>query len=316
VAGPSPGAYSLIAADKQTGRADTSAIAIGAPTGTSYTTEYADDYSAYADDAALQTAYSSNGRRIWNFGGIDWSKVNLVPDPVFGKALRTTHQKQTPFFDLVNAPSGLPGAVQRVEVKFTKGPMAAVWVRFFVRFDAPAGHPYGWRTKSPNDPSPFGGSYKVFFLHWSSPYSERGSLVYTNTFRLDAEFYVAGLAKLSEGPLPGSGGAHDLTNSSRGAEWTDGQWYEMIYLYKRVGGNTARAGAWVRRYTQNGRVSPAPFRWWMGEASFVSAPPTASSFELGGNKNHGNEFDQYVIWGPWEVVDADKFPNPWGVPGN
>lgn len=314
VAGPSPGAYSVIAADKTTGKADTSSVTVGAPSG-SYTPEYADDFSAYADDGALRAAYTSGGRRIWNFGGIDWSKVNLVADPVFGKALRTTQQQQTPFFDLVNAPNGLPGAVQRTEVTFTKGALSGVWVRFYVRFDAPAGHPYGWRTKSPNDPSPFGGAYKVFFLHWSAPYSERGAIVFSNTSRLDAQFYVTGLAKVTEGALPGSGSSQGLTKGD-GTEWRDGQWYEMIYHYKRLGNNIAQAGAWVRRYTANGQVNPGPYRWWMGQAQFVGQPPTASAMELGGNKNHGNEFDQYVIWGPWQVVDADKFANPFGVPMN
>lgn len=275
--------------------------------------DYADDFSRYRNDEEFRRAYSGKGRRVWNFGGVDWAAIEVVDDPVFGKALRTTQQRQAPFFDLAKAPQGKPGAVQRTEIRFNKGPLSGVWVRFYVRFAVPPGHPYGWRTKAPSDPSPHGGAYKIFFLHWDRPYRERGAITYSNSTRLDAQFYVTGLKKVRETRLPGSGTAQGLSEGG-GAEWRSGEWLEMTYYYQRRGGNVARAGAWVRRYSSDGRVSPGPYRWWLSESEFAGPPPFAASMELGGNKNHGNEFDQYVIWGPWRVVDAERNPNPFGVP--
>ncbi|MCC7133750.1 MAG: hypothetical protein IT352_13910 [Gemmatimonadales bacterium] len=310
-AGGTTGNFRVIAT--YSSKADTTAVSVTPPA--NYTALYSDDFSGYATDAAVQSAYSNNNNHeLWGFSPVPWSKTGLVSDNVFGKALKTVHEQQTPYYDLAKYPAGMPGATTRMRVYFSQGKMSHLWVRFYVRFGAPASNPSGWRTKSANDPSPYGGAYKVFFLHWEAPYYERGALAYSNTQRLDAQFYVNQVSKISETGLPGSGASHSLTNND-GSEFTTGEWYEMIFLYQKTGTTTARSGAWIRKYTVNGQKNPQPYKWWASDNVMAGATPLAEYMELGGNKNHGNEFDQWVIWGPWEVVDGTKHYNPWGVPG-
>jgi len=308
-AGGTTGNYRVIAS--YSSKADTTTVTVTPPA--SYTALYSDDFANYANDTDFKTAYSNNNNHeLWGFSPVPWNKTGLIPDNVFGKALKTVHEQQTPYYDLAKYPSGMPGSTTRLRVVFMQGNMSHVWVRFYVKYAVPPGNTIGWTTKSPNDPSPYGGSYKVFFLHWPAPYYERGSMVYTNTRRLDAEFYVKTLTKTGETPLPGSGTSHGM---SSGTEFANGEWYEMIYLYQRIGTNSSRAGAWVRQYTVGGVKNPQAYKWWASDNFYSGPVPLAESMELGGNKNHGNQFDQWVIWGPWEVVDGTKFYNPWGVPG-
>ena len=37
------------------------------------------------------------------------------------------------------------------------------------------------------------------------------------------------------------------------------------------------------------------------------------AIDLGANKNKTNDSDMYLYWGPWEVVDGSKYPNPWSM---
>jgi hypothetical protein len=273
-----------------------------------------DNWSAYSTDADLRGAYSGRKGTIWNFGGVDWSKISLVPDPVFGKVLRLGFPQQSPFYDLASFPRGKPGSVMRLRVKLP-APMEALWVRGRFKFEYDASkQPYGWATKSPNDPSPLGGSYKLFFLHWEAPYSERGSLVYTNSKRLDFEYYITKLTKT--GRRIGGGKAHGL-NESTAPEFSNREWYEFVFLHRQTGPTTTQAGSWVRRLTTRGGSveHPGPWMWTLQEYRFSGNVPRASYLEFGGNKNHGNEFDQWVLWGPWEVVDARAHANPFSVPG-
>jgi hypothetical protein len=187
-------------------------------------------------------------------------------------------------------------------------------VRGRYKFDYdPVKQPYGWITKSPNDPSPYGGAYKLFFMHWESPYYERGSLVYNNFTKLDFQFYINTLTQTSETVLAGQGGQ---MNEPGAPEFTNHEWYEFVYMYKKTGANSAESGAWVRRLTTGAGTVQAPSPWrWVRRAHTFNAPiPRAVSVEFGGNKNHGNEFDQWILWGPYEIVDGTSFANPFGVP--
>jgi hypothetical protein len=87
-------------------------------------------------------------------------------------------------------------------------------------------------------------------------------------------------------------------------------------MYKKTGANSAESGAWVRRLTTGAGTAQAPSPWrWVRRAHTFNAPiPRAVSVEFGGNKNHGNEFDQWILWGPYEIVDGTSFANPFGVP--
>jgi len=283
----------------------------------SFSTVAEEDWTRFADDAAMRAAYAGGrGRAIWSPGRMDWSQVSLVSDRIWGRALRVTFPKQDPFYDLAKHAKGKPGATLRIIVKFPT-PAEAVWVRGRFRFEYDAARqPYGWVTKSPNDRSPLGGSYKLFFLHWMSPYSERGSLVYTNTRRLDYEYYATGQRRTVR-ELGGSPGTSGGMNELSAPEFKDREWYEFVFLHHKTGATTSRAGSWVRRLTSGGGTTLAPGRWnWvLKDYTWSVAAPLAKSVEFGGNKNHGNEFDQWIVWGPWQVIDALRYPNPFGVPG-
>jgi hypothetical protein len=308
----SAGTFRVIAVEQGGTKADTAFATVSSAGTGAYQVVTGDQWSLYNADADVKNVYSVSGGRKKIWGQIDWTKVNLLADPIFGKALRVTLLQQNPFYDLALYPDGRPGATARMQVIFP-APMNAMWVRGRVKFDYdPIKQPNGWLTKSPNDPSPWGGSYKLFFMHWTSPYYERGSFVYTNTRRLDFEYYVNTLTK-SETVIAGAGGQ---MNEVGAPEFSDREWYEFVYMHKKTGPNTTEAGAWFRRLTTGkGTISsPGAWRWVIRGYTFSGAVPAAVSIEFGGNKNHGNEFDQWVIWGPYEVVDAYLHSNPFGVP--
>ncbi len=309
-----PGVYMVVGEVAGGQDADTAFVTVMSSS-TTFQAVVRDEWSHYATDADLKTAYTGTGnpRKIW--GSVDWTKVSLVPDPVFGKALRLTFQQQTPFFDLTTNPSGKPGAVMRMLIAFPQT-MDAIWVRGRYKFDYdPAVQPYGWIAKSPNDPSPYGGAYKLFFMHWESPYYERGSLVFNNGARLDFQYYVNSLTMTSETVLGGRGGQ---LNEAGAPEFTNREWYEFVYLHRKTGPTTSESGAWVRQLTTGAGTLqlPGPWRWVRRSHAFDAPIPSAVSVEFGGNKNHGNEFDEWIIWGPYEIVDASRYANPFGVPMN
>lgn len=272
-----------------------------------------DDWRGYGSAAEVRAAYSNRDRRFWNFGGVDSSSIDLVPDPVFGRVVKLTFPRMVPFYDLTRARSGMPGRVVRMRIRLPQA-MDAVWVRGRYKFEYdPTRQPNGWLTKSPNDPSPFGGSYKLFFLHWEAPYSERGALTYSNSARLDYQYYVTGLQKTSR--RVGGASPHGL--NQRGApEFRDREWYEFVFLHRKTGPTTSESGAWVRRLTSGGGTSeqPGPWSWSVQDVTFSGEVPRVASVEFGGNKNHGNEFDQWILWGPWAILDASRDVNPFGVP--
>ena len=41
--------------------------------------------------------------------------------------------------------------------------------------------------------------------------------------------------------------------------------------------------------------------------------PRAAEIMLGANKNKSNPSTMYIWWGPWEVVDGSRYPNPFGM---
>lgn len=266
-----------------------------------------DDWSRYNTDSELLKAYDGQAGSKGS-GPQLVGKMVLVPDAMFGKAMKARFTKQAPFYDLAIWKDGRPGDVVRVSIPLPTAPKG-IWVRFRFRFvwDA-VNQPYGWVTKSPNDPSPFGGSYKVFFMHWSPPFSERGSLVYTNTRRLDFEYYITGLTKTER--LLGSSLVDSGMNRSGAPEFTNGGWMEAVYLTRTIAPTVTEAGMWVRQLTP----VLQPWEWVLRETTFSQPVPTVRNLEFGGNKNHGNEFDQWIVWGPWQVYDATQAVNPFGVP--
>ncbi|MCC7132468.1 MAG: hypothetical protein IT352_07485 [Gemmatimonadales bacterium] len=269
-----------------------------------------EDWSRFNGDAtALKAAYGSQPRRIWNFGGVNWSLIGLEASPLFGWVAKLPFPQQTPFYDLTNAPQGLPGSVTRVELTLP-APQAAVWVRFYHRFEA------GFVTKESNDPSPLGGAYKLFFMHWSSGSAERFALAFSNTRRLDFQVYQANNATTPVGTYTGTVKSQGM--SPPGAhEFDTGAWYEYVALHDASASPVSTDCAWVRFYAPATATAPqpGPWSWHCDVLRWTTTAPSIRAVEFGGNKNHGNAVTRWRWLGPIEIRPATTGSNPFGVPG-
>ena len=95
-------------------------------------------------------------------------------------------------------------------------------------------------------------------------------------------------------------------------EWNDGEWYEFVILYERTGPRNARQQWWRRRLTRSGAVQPGP--WTYSGIEVSGAPvPRMTGIMLGANRNKNNPRTMHIDWGPWEVVDGARHPDPFGI---
>ena len=113
----------------------------------------------------------------------------------------------------------------------------------------------------------------------------------------------------SEQVLPGSVGQ---PLGSVSDAWQNGEWYEYVVHYQRLSDTQARQEYWYRRLTRGGQISNEPFLY-AGSINSGSPIPFVGGIELGVNKNKSNPTTMYVMWGPWEVVDGSRYPNPFGI---
>ncbi len=261
-----------------------------------YVPAYGDDWQSYADDEALFAR-----RQWWNFTRTpekrEWKRyISLVPDPTFKQVVRMTQPKQDPETN----PRG--GRTFFLTQKFSE-PLDNVWVRFRVRFSP------GWTAEgsSPRQANP---AYKLFFLLFHKAdgrtgieFAHRTQYIYTNLqggFRREHEE---------------SFGTHRWGERVTG-EFTDGEWYEYVVHREVTGPNVYVNRFYRRQLTQGGKTVELPWNFFgiktVGEEGQVARP--ARAIQLGGNKNKSNDKTQYICWGPWEVVDGSRFPNPYDLP--
>lgn len=254
-----------------------------------YATEAGDDWKGYASLEALKAA-----RYFWWFDPRDvYGFVALVPDATFGRALRITFPQN----------AGAPGSSPRM-AKGLPRPLDDLWLRWRMRYEP------GWTTHGP-DPAGSADSYKIAFFTWEGV-GGRGELQLSN-----GTDYITGVGvqrpdgsylPYAETRLPGADADFGRVTS----EWSDGQWWEFVIHYRR----DARGGVfqyWRRRLTASSRVQPGP---WTYHGMRMDGPPgpRVARVELGANRNRNNPRTMYLYWGPWEVVDGDRFPDPFGVP--
>ncbi|MFL5542483.1 MAG: hypothetical protein ACJ8J0_26085, partial [Longimicrobiaceae bacterium] len=255
-----------------------------------FETEAGDDWKAYASVEDLKAA-----RYFWWFDPRDvYGYVELVPDATFGRALRITFPRN----------QGSPGSSPRMARRLPRA-LDDLWLRWKMRYEP------GWTTSAP-DPAGSADSYKIAFFTWDHA-DGRGELELSN-----GTDYVTGVGvqdgsgrylDYAETLLPGA----DANFGRVTTEWSDGQWWELVIHYRR----DARGAVfqyWRRRLTAGGRVSPAP---WVYHGMRMQGPPgpRVAKVELGANKNKNNPRTMYLYWGPWEVVDGARFPDPFGMPG-
>jgi hypothetical protein len=180
-----------------------------------------------------------------------------------------------------------------------------MWFRWRMRYSP------GWTTAGPL-PSGYANSYKVAFWLWDG-YNSRGQVELSNTTQ-----YILGWSvqdpttyqylQYSETKLPGT---QDFGYVS--TEWTDNQWYEYVAYYEKTGPTSARQHWWRRRLTNNGVVANNPWIY-AGISVSGATTPRVRGITLGANRNKNNPTTMYIYWGPWEVVDGSRYPNPFGMP--
>lgn len=284
-AGALAGGYRVIATGPG-GVADTAAVTVTAAAGGgAYVAVQGDDWKGYRSDADLR------GAGFWWFRSEDVMQyVHLAQDPVFGQVVRITFQQST---DIGWAP----------ELDRTFAPLDRMWFRYRVR------HVPGWTTVGPL-PSGHANAYKQAFWLWDG-YQGRGQIEISNT-----DEYILGFGvnnngtylRYNERTLPGSGSFGRVTT-----EWTDDQWWEFVVYYEKTGATSARQHWWKRRLTTGGAIAPGPWAY-VGIEATGATTPRVRGITLGANKNKSNPTTMHLFWGPWEVVDGSRHPNPWGMP--
>ncbi|KPL02361.1 MAG: hypothetical protein AMK75_02870 [Planctomycetes bacterium SM23_65] len=237
-------------------------------------------------------------RQWWNFTRTDeWKKhIALVPDKTFKQVVRMTQPKQ----DLSGNPRG--GRTFFHTQKFAK-PLDNFWVRLRVRY-SPG---FTLRGSSPRHAN---ASYKLFFILFQKA-TGRSGIEFANGTQY---FYSNGQGNFKRKTEKGFG-THKHGGHVEG-EWTDGEWYEHIIHREVTGPNMYVHRFYRRRLTENGKIVDLPWNFWgletIGQEGQVARPVRA--IQLGANKNKSNDQTQHLYWGPWEVVDGSRYPNPFNLP--
>ena len=297
-AGAAGGTFRVIATASG-GLADTSSVVV---TGTAGTPPQQGNYTAvasqswqYASAADLRAAnlfWWPDGD-VARYGSVN-NYIDLVADPTFGKVARITQPQSN---------DQIQGATPRTGVSFA--PIDKMWYRWRMKFSP------GWTTVGPY-PSGHANAYKIAFWHWEG-YDGRGQVNYTNTNGYEIGTGVLNSStgqyiQYSETQLPGSQSFGSATT-----EWSDNEWWEFVVYYEKTGPGTANQHYWRRRLTSSGQIVNNPWVY-HGYQMSGSVTPRVSGISLGVNKNKSTPAAQHIYWGPWEVVDGSRFPNPWGMP--
>ena len=249
----------------------------------------ADDWMSYRDVQAMLAT------RFWfvpSEGTFQLADhLALVPDPTFGRVARITQPA-----DPSPNPSG--GFSPQLRRKFP-GPLDDVWLRFRVKFSP------GWTTRGPY-PRGAANSYKLAFLRWHDS-DGRVQIEFTNTDDYDLGVHLPGI-RCTSLRLPGSQEFGEATT-----EWTGAEWWEYVMHYERLSPTVMRVSWWRRPLTRSGVVVQNAFVF-LGVERTCTRAPQVSGIALGINKNKTTPVTQYIYWGPWEVVDGARYPNPFGLP--
>ncbi len=104
-------------------------------------------------------------------------------------------------------------------------------------------------------------------------------------------------------------------------EWTDEEWWEYIVYEERVSSTHFRLRWWRRPLTANKVIislpSAATWEWRFGKETTSATVSAGDShhIRLGVNRNKKTFVDVILEWrwGPWEVIDGDVLPDPYGI---
>jgi hypothetical protein len=303
-----------------------------------YQTIVKEDWSRYPDKNALQGQFGVEGglHQCTAPDGQGGTKCDphlpvtdfydLVSDPIFGKVVRYNGGPH-----LNTKAKNMPGRVALHGVQLG-GEYPHVWVRQYVRFS-----PNFMTTSRTGGQG--GPSYKVMFLRFKGS-SARHQFVLDGPRGVQHGGGSPGLTRIGEGTLP----AHNVKGMNvqyrtsgwpfpdaypmikvpgpspaapRGAPFGDGdgEWYEVI-LHHKTGEGRGEFTMFWRRYTSGGAISPGH---WKIDARYIVVQggqrfPGVTVYTMGINRNRQYDEEMFVYWGPHEVVDGTRHPNPWGMP--
>ena len=296
VTGVAPGTATITATSE--GRSGTTNITVPTPTPPpppgQYTVYAGDDWHSYTSVADMKAKQQTSGGGFWWYiTGDPYQYVSLQQDPTFGQVVRT----EFPQTDLV-------GYAPKYAHSFS--PISKLWFRFRMKYTP------GWTSVGPNPPG-HANSYKVAFWMWEQGmgWGSRGQIELSNT-----DEYIVGMGvsrngtyvRYNETSLPGSTSWGNVTT-----EWSDGEWWEFVVYYQKTSTTSARQYLWKRRLTQGGTIVNNSWHF-IGWEYTGAETPRVGEIRIGETKNKSNPHTMYISWGPWEVVDGDKFANPWGMP--
>ncbi|HEV8599592.1 MAG TPA: hypothetical protein VGQ69_09555 [Gemmatimonadales bacterium] len=253
---------------------------------------------------------------------------DLIPDPLFGKVIRYNGGPQ-----LNTTAKNMPGRVAKHPVGL-RAAYTHLWVRQFIRFSPN----FTTMSKTGGQGGP---SYKVMFLRYEHS-AARHEFDIDNPRGVFHKGGNPGLTKVSQGQLPWHNTV-DMNTLYPGAGWFgpdfypfikvpgpypaapsrsspygngNGEWIEVVLHHKTVAERGEFTMYW-RQYTLRGEVVPQA---WKIHAVFMTAQagqvfPGVTIYLMGVNRNRQYDEPMFVYWGPYEIVDGSRYPNPWNLPG-
>jgi hypothetical protein len=286
-AGSLPGSYRVIATEATTGDADTAQITIQIPPPPGDRVIAANDWEGIStEDLPGLRIFWNNRNGVQTFElPVEYGNVAIVDDPEghFGQVVRIRQNPDE--LGIFRTPQG---------TVVLDRPYKHVWYRLHMRMEP------GWRS---NHSDPNAGSYKYMFL--------RGHLRIQGDDGTGQTYGVP--THFGYGPgnrTDGSEGSWNL--GSRTTEWDDGQWQELV-LYADLTQVPARFGAWRRTVVKDGVYAPGPWKHLVFEFDRAYDGEGVQEVWMGANFNDALDFQQWLYWGPWEVVDGDADPDPFGL---
>lgn len=269
---------------------------------------------------------------------------DLVSDPLFGKVMRyhggphlnTTETAMggrvaTYSVDLGEGAGHTPGSDWWLAPNGKRYP-THIWLRQYIRFSP------NW-TNACEYGGQGSGDYKTIFLRYYNSaarhqfkvtnlrewrmeggnpgltFTEQGHLPWHNVQSLDQQYGGTGFPGADLYPMvrpsnPATGNCFPANAPC--ASQGDGQFYEIVIHHKTVG-NRGEFSQYLRR------VTPTVTPWRINAMYSIASPGQVfiglSSYQMGVNRNRQYDEVMYHDWGPHEIVDGGRYPNPWNLPG-
>jgi len=253
-------------------------------------------------------------------------RAELVDDPVFGR---------TPRVWFVDATHGRAGQGNPWDTRYrrTFPGVERAWYRALYRFspDFDARTAADYRGNS---------AHKIFYVGSTHRLVQ---VAHVRAWQVKSAPERSPWGRSREVPLPGSP-AHGGTWLDAGepgrtgaAVWGSGEWFEVIAMQERVSESRYRVRVWLRQVTRDGELLPEPVQVLRSETRdrrgrvWAAGIPARYGFEhvdtqrdpgavadgitLFDNRNGWLPSGQ-AIWaqlGPYEVIDADRVPDPYGL---